>query len=64
MSKVKDVKYEELKKEADKPKIESSIESLTVQLKNYREKTEYFKTMAIKAEGALEILTQLQEDSE
>ena len=64
MPKVKDAKYEELKKEADKPTIESSIESLTVQLKEYREKTEYFKTMAIKAEGALEVLNQLREDSE
>jgi hypothetical protein len=61
MSKVKNEKYEELKKEADKPTIESSIEALTTQLKDYREKAEYFKTMVIKAEGALEVLAQLKE---
>jgi hypothetical protein len=61
MSKVKNEKYEELKKEADKPTIESSIEALTTQLKDYREKAEYFKTMVIKVEGALEVLAQLKE---
>jgi chromosome condensin MukBEF ATPase and DNA-binding subunit MukB len=62
-SKVKDAKYEELKKQADKPTIESSIEALKAQLKDYLEKAEYFKTMAIKAEGALEVLSQLKEDN-
>ena len=62
-SKVKDTKYEELKKQANKPTIESSIEALQAQLKDYLEKTEYFKTMAIKAEGALEVLSQLKEDN-
>ena len=62
-SKVKDAKYEELKKQADKPTIESSIEALTAQLKDYREKADYFKTMALKAEGALEVLSQLKEDN-
>ena len=60
-SKVKDAKYEELKKQANKPTIESSIEALQTQLKDYLEKAEYFKTMAIKAEGALEVLNQLKE---
>ena len=62
MSKVKNEKYEELKKEADKPTIESSIEALTTQLKDYREKAEYFRTMTLKAEGALEVLNQLKAD--
>jgi len=61
MSKVKDAKYEELKKETEKPTIESAIETLTAQLKDYREKYEYFKTMSIKAEGGLEVLSQLKE---
>jgi len=61
-SKVKGTKYEELKKQANKPTVESSIESLEAQLKDYLEKAEYFKTMAIKAEGALEVLSQLKED--
>ena len=61
MSKVKDAKYKEFKVEADKPTIDSAIETLTAQLKDYREKYEYFKTMSIKAEGDLEVLSQLKE---
>ena len=61
MSKVKDAKYEELKKETEKPTVESSIEALQTQLKDYREKAEYFRTMTLKAEGALEVLLQLKE---
>ena len=62
MSKAKDAKYEELKKETEKPTVESSIEALTAQLKEYREKAEYFRTMTLKAEGALEVLSQLRVD--
>ena len=59
---VKDAKYEELKKETEKPTVESSIEALTTQLKDYTEKEEYFKIMKIKAQGALEVLNQLNDD--
>ena len=59
---VKDAKYEELKKETEKPTVESSIEALQTQVKNYREKAEYFRTMTLKAEGALEVLNQLKDD--
>ena len=38
------------------------IENLQTQLKDYREKAEYFKTMSIKAEGAIEVLSQLEKD--
>ena len=38
------------------------IENLQAQLKDYREKSEYFKTMAIKAEGAIEVLSQIEKD--
>ena len=61
-NKVKDAKYEELKKETEKPTVESSIEALTTQLKDYSEKAEYFRTMTLKAEGALEVLSQLKDD--
>ena len=61
---VKDAKYEELKKETEKPTVESLIEVLTTQLKDYREKAEYFRTMALKAEGALEVLNQLSDDGQ
>ena len=59
---VKDAKYEELKKETEKPTVESSIEALQTQVKDYREKAEYFRTMTLKAEGALEVLNQLKDD--
>ena len=43
--------------------IESSpIDNLTIQLKDFREKAEYYKAMALKAEGALEILAQLEKE--
>ena len=38
------------------------IENLQTQLKDYREKAEYFKTMSIKAEGAIEVLSQLEKE--
>lgn len=62
MAKSKNINYKEAKKELEKPTIKSSIESLTVQLKDYREKAEYFKNMALKAEGALQVLTELEEN--
>tara|TARA_Y100001938_G_scaffold147592_1_gene229113 strand:+ start:2991 stop:3191 length:201 start_codon:yes stop_codon:yes gene_type:complete len=51
--------YKKLRKEAEKPTIKSSIESLKIQLKEYTDKEEYFKIMKIKAQGAIEILTEL-----
>jgi len=53
---------EEVKEEVEKPTIESSIEALITQVKDYREKAEYFRTMTLKAEGALEVLNQLKDD--
>ena len=44
--------------------IKEAIENLQVQLKQYREQADYFKTMAIKAEGAIEVLSQLEKDKE
>lgn len=64
MSKVKDAKYEEVLKENNKPSMEESIEILTNQVKEYAEKEEYFKTMKIKAQGALEVLAQLVDTKE
>ena len=64
MSKAKEVKYEEVLNESTKPTIEESIEILTTQVKEYAEKEEYFKTMKIKAQGALEVLSQLVDKKE
>ena len=60
MSKQKEV-IKETVKDIEKPTIESSIEALKTQLKEYSEKAEYFTTMTHKAEGALEVLMQLKE---
>ena len=56
-------------KEAKKEVIEQTsnkevIENLRTQLKDYREKAEHFRTMSIKAEGALEVLSQLEKDKD
>ena len=61
MSKTKEAKYKDLKKETNKPTVESSIEALSTQLVEYRKQAEYFRTMSLKAEGALEVLVQLKE---
>ena len=61
MSKVKDAKYEELKKKADKPTIESAYETLNAQFKDYTEKYEYYKVLKIKTQGAIEVLAQLKD---
>jgi hypothetical protein len=54
----KEVKKEEVKQVSNK----EVIENLQVQLKDYREKAEHFRTMAMKAEGAVEVLSQLEKD--
>ena len=55
----------EVKKELAKEKSNKEIiESLQVQLKDYREKAEHFRVMSIKAEGAIEVLSQLEKDKD
>ena len=55
----------EVKKEVVKEKNNQEIiENLQAQLKDYREKAEYFRTMSIKAEGAIEVLSQLEKDKD
>ena len=51
----KEVKKEEAKTLSNK----EVIENLKTQLKDSREKYEYFKTKAIKAEGAIEVGDQM-----
>ena len=51
----------EVKKEQSNQEI---IENLQVQLREYKEKAEYFKTMSIKAEGAIEVLSQLEKNKD
>ena len=55
----------EIKKELAKEKSNKEvIENLQVQLKDYREKAEHFRVMSIKAEGAIEVLSQLEKDKD
>lgn len=46
-----------------KPTIEETIEILTTQVKEYTEKAEYFRNMSLKAQGALEVLFQMDDKS-
>ena len=57
-------KKEEAKEVVEQTSNKEVIENLQTQLKDYREKAEYFKTMSIKAEGAIEVLSQLQKDKD
>ena len=55
----------EVKKEVVKEKNNQEIiENLQAQLRDYREKAEHFRTMSIKAEGAIEVLSQLEKDKD
>jgi len=60
----KEVKEEVQEVVTENNKIETSIETLTAQLKDYREKAQYFQMMCTKAEGALEVLVQLSDRKE
>tara|TARA_R100001463_G_scaffold107500_2_gene162087 strand:- start:128 stop:331 length:204 start_codon:yes stop_codon:yes gene_type:complete len=45
-------------------KAKEAIEGLKKQLKEFKDRAEYFKTMSLKAEGALEVLIQLHPEKE
>ena len=57
-------KKEEVKEVVEQTSNKEVIENLQTQLKDYREKAEYFRTMSIKAEGALEVISQLEKDKD
>jgi hypothetical protein len=57
-------KKEEAKEIVKEKSNEGVIENLKVQLKDYREKAEHFRVMSIKAEGAIEVLSQLEKDKD
>ena len=50
--------------EVAEDKIDTSIETLKVQVREYREKFNYYQVMVNKAEGALEVLMQLSDKKE
>jgi hypothetical protein len=56
------VKEAEVIKESNtEPTMKETLESLRTQFKDFNEKAEYFKTMALKASGAIEVLAQIVE---
>ena len=71
MSKVKEIenknngvaKKEEVMVE-EKPTVESSLEVLQTQLTDYQKNAEHFSKMALKCQGAIEVLIQLKGDDE
>ena len=48
----------------DKPTVESSLEVLQTQLVDYQKNAEHFSKMALKCQGAIEVLLQLTEPKE
>ena len=64
MSKVKEKKNVENNVVKEENKERDAIQNLRVQLKDHLEKAEYHKTMATKAQGALEVLLQLHPEED
>jgi hypothetical protein len=56
---VQDAEVIEKPKTGEAPSVEETITILQTQVKDYAEKAEYFKNMLLKAQGALEVLTQI-----
>ena len=56
-NKVEDVKVEDVVTSEDKAK--EAIQTLKVQLLEHQKQAEHHQTMAVKAQGALEVLLQL-----
>ena len=59
---MKAAEYKKEAKKLDKPTIKEVIKSLQEQKEQHAKQSKYHRDMALKAEGAIEILTQL--DSE
>ena len=55
-SKVEETKVVENKQE---PNIEDVIQTLKAQLQEHQKQSEYHQTMAVKAQGALEVIVQM-----
>ena len=60
-SKVEETKVVENKQE---PNIKDVIQTLKAQLQEHQKQSEYHQTMAVKAQGALEVLLQLHPQEE
>ena len=56
--------YKKEAKKADKPTAKEVIETLTAQLEQHNKQQDYHRTMAMKAQGAIEVLTQMEAEKE
>ena len=63
MSKAKE-EYKEVAEKINKPTTEEALDNLKTQLEGYYKQAKYYKEMVLKAQGAIEVLTQLNQDSE
>ena len=61
MSKTKTKDYKEMVEKADKPSQEEVLTNLRQNLEDYTKQAKYFSNMALKAQGAIEVLEQLTE---
>ena len=64
MSKIKEKKNIENNVVKEENRERDAIQNLRVQLKDHLEKADQHKTMAIKAQGALEVLLQLHPEED
>ena len=61
MSKKETKDYKEMVEKADKPSQEEVLNNLRQNLEDYTKQAKYFSNMALKAQGAIEVLEQLTE---
>lgn len=61
MSKKETKDYKEMVEKADKPSQEEVLTNLRQNLEDYTKQAKYFSNMALKAQGAIEVLEQLSE---
>ena len=60
MSKAKE-EYKEVAEKINKPEPKEVIKNLQEQMAGYKKQYEYYQTMFVKAQGAIEVLQQLDE---
>ena len=61
MSKKETKDYKEMVEKAEKPSQEEVLTNLRQNLEDYTKQAKYFSNMALKAQGAIEVLEQLTE---
>lgn len=54
--------YKEIKEKMEKPSTDEVLDNLRKNLEDYTKQAKYFSNMALKAQGAIEVLEQLRED--